>query len=117
MPGDAAHMSEPKLILLALGAGAVLVLCILAIIGTTPSGSRAHRRGHRAIGLGIVADLRGVIAESGRRAGARAAAARPRRGRVHRADDRAAGARRALRDRPSTARSCSSRRRASAATG
>jgi hypothetical protein len=58
--------SEPKVILLALAAGAVLVLCILAIIERDAVWiALLTVVAIAAIGLAIVAALRGVIAESG----------------------------------------------------
>jgi|tagenome__1003787_1003787.scaffolds.fasta_scaffold20938734_2 hypothetical protein len=60
------RISEPKLILLALGAAAVMVLCILAIIGTGDAWlALVAVVAIALIGLGIVADLRGVIADTG----------------------------------------------------
>src|SRR3954470_18048969 len=60
------RISEPKLILLALGAAAVMLLCILAIIGTGDAWlALVAVVAIALIGLGIVADLRGVIADTG----------------------------------------------------
>jgi hypothetical protein len=57
--------SEPKIILLALGAAAVMVLCILAIIDTGDVWIALLTVVAIAlIGLAIVAELRGVIAET-----------------------------------------------------
>jgi hypothetical protein len=57
--------SEPKIILLALGAAAVMVLCILAIIGTGDVWiALLAVVAVAAIGLVVVAEMRGVIAES-----------------------------------------------------
>jgi hypothetical protein len=56
------RISEPKIILLALGAAAVMVLCILAIIGTDDVWIAVLTALAVAlIGLAIAAELRGVI--------------------------------------------------------
>src|SRR4051812_12071115 len=60
------RISEPKLILLALGAAAVMVLLILAIIGTGDAWLAVVAAVAIAlIGLGIVVELRGVMGDSG----------------------------------------------------
>jgi hypothetical protein len=59
------RLSEPKIILLALGAAAVMVLCILAIIGSDAVWIALLTAVAIAlIGLAIVAEMRGVISRS-----------------------------------------------------
>jgi hypothetical protein len=67
MPAGAPHrISEPKLILLALGAATVMVVCIIAIIETGDIWIAVLTVVALAlIGLAIVADLRGVISDTG----------------------------------------------------
>ena len=67
MPGSALHrISEPKLILLALGAAAVAVVCIIAIIETGDIWIAVLTVvAIGLIGLAIAADLRGVISDTG----------------------------------------------------
>ena len=67
MPGTPhRRIAEPKLILLALAAAAVMVVCIIALIETgDPWIGVLTVLAAAFIGLAIVADLRGVISDSG----------------------------------------------------
>jgi hypothetical protein len=67
MPGGTRHrIGEPKLILLALAAAAVTVVCIIALIETgDPWIGVLTVVAAGCIGLAIVADLRGVISGTG----------------------------------------------------